>query len=45
MTYLVGNWYVSNAAMTFATVLTTILVLFSDAAAYQHLFHVTGTDV
>jgi len=29
-TSIVGNWYVSNAAMTLATVLATIPVFFSD---------------
>jgi len=42
------NWYVSNAAMTLATVLATIPVLFSDGTCrygVRALFHVAGIDV
>jgi len=46
---IVGNRYVSNAAMTLATVSATIPVLLflsvRAGTAYRHLFHVAGTDV
>jgi len=47
-TSIVGNWYF-DAAMTLATVLATIPVLFflmvHAGVAYWHLFHVACSDV
>jgi len=49
-TSIVGNWYVSNAAMTLATNYGSNCsnAFFSElriATGYRHLLHVAGTDV
>jgi len=45
MTYLVSNWYVSNAVMTLATVLATIECFYEGTRWYGVPADVAGRDV